>query len=608
VRGTKRSSLFAFAAVTTFAMSNPLGATTWHIQADGTGDRPTIRSGVLAAADGDTLLLAPGTYTGDGNWNVWIQDKALAIRSESGPDATIIDCQSTGYGIVMYRSASLPGATLEVSGITVQNAADTVDADGYGPYSGIIIWSYTLDSAIADNDVVSNCAGGLSVGRVPEGTGRVLARNNRVMDSGWGLVANCNSPTGASEITGNLVSGCGRGLSVLGIAGTIANNPVRDSSGGLQVSGRGGLDITSNVVTANNVGIAMEVDDVSSQWRTLRIEGNVVADNMGSTVALLLSGGGNPSYGPVSIQYNTVGNNVSEDGHAGVLVYLFVAEGGPDNPGIALSHNIIAFNSGVALLCGYDNMKASCNDIFGNAEGDAICGTDGGGNISFDPLFCDADGGDYSLRSDSPCLVGACGQIGALGEGCEAPVATLFTAFGAKAGAGVVEVRWEVSSDEGVESFVLHRSEVLRAQAVVIAEGVFDETVHSHIDTDVVPGATYSYELVLRTRDGVEIRSPEATATVPTLTTALAQNYPNPFNPSTTIEYTLGSTSLAVIGIYDASGKRVAEIDDGVRPPGTYRVEWNGRDTHGNALASGVYFYRIEGVPGAGTRKMIFVK
>jgi hypothetical protein len=67
-----------------------------------------------------------------------------------------------------------------------------------------------------------------------------------------------------------------------------------------------------------------------------------------------------------------------------------------------------------------------CNDSFGN--GSNWTGfpdpTGVGGNFSADPLFCDPDGGDFTLSSQSPCLPGNhpdgadCGLIGALGKGC----------------------------------------------------------------------------------------------------------------------------------------------------------------------------------------------
>jgi hypothetical protein len=99
-----------------------------------------------------------------------------------------------------------------------------------------------------------------------------------------------------------------------------------------------------------------------------------------------------------------------------------------------------------------------------------------------------------------------------------------------------------------------------------------------------------------------------AVTTAPVKQATLGQNRPNPFNPVTTIEYTVHERTPVVVGIYDALGKRVARLDQGIRDAGTHAVEWNGRDANGAPAVSGVYFYRLEGATGAGTRKMVLLK
>ncbi|HET6348695.1 MAG TPA: FlgD immunoglobulin-like domain containing protein [Candidatus Krumholzibacteria bacterium] len=97
-------------------------------------------------------------------------------------------------------------------------------------------------------------------------------------------------------------------------------------------------------------------------------------------------------------------------------------------------------------------------------------------------------------------------------------------------------------------------------------------------------------------------------AGAPRLTAVLDQNIPNPFNPTTSIPYTLARSMRVVIGIYDVSGARVARLDQGVQSPGAHAATWNGRDGSGRAVASGVYFYRMEGSAGTPQRKMMLLK
>jgi hypothetical protein len=73
----------------------------------------------------------------------------------------------------------------------------------------------------------------------------------------------------------------------------------------------------------------------------------------------------------------------------------------------------------------------------------------------------------------------------------------------------------------------------------------------------------------------------------------LAQNYPNPFNPVTSIEYTLREPAHALLRVFDVAGREVATLADGNEPAGNYRISWDGRGRGGEAMASGVYFYRL---------------
>jgi hypothetical protein len=91
-------------------------------------------------------------------------------------------------------------------------------------------------------------------------------------------------------------------------------------------------------------------------------------------------------------------------------------------------NNIVAFNhgppgwhTGMGIVT-YVGGTFDCNDSYGNDGGDYSWDVTGSTNVSKDPLFCDLDAGDYSLRSDSPCLTDSagCGLIGALGVGCDA--------------------------------------------------------------------------------------------------------------------------------------------------------------------------------------------
>jgi hypothetical protein len=90
--------------------------------------------------------------------------------------------------------------------------------------------------------------------------------------------------------------------------------------------------------------------------------------------------------------------------------------------------------------------------------------------------------------------------------------------------------------------------------------------------------------------------------------TTLAQNYPNPFNPQTSIGFSLKQRGRVTLSIYDVSGALVRELVNEDRVRGAYTETWDGRDTHGSAVASGVYFYRLVTNHTALSRKMVLLK
>lgn len=94
----------------------------------------------------------------------------------------------------------------------------------------------------------------------------------------------------------------------------------------------------------------------------------------------------------------------------------------------------------------------------------------------------------------------------------------------------------------------------------------------------------------------------------------LGQNYPNPFNPSTQIQYTLSQKSYVTLRIFNVMGQEVATLSNHVEDAGQHALQWNGTNSSGTAVSTGVYFYRIEVAPlGGGAhatslRKMMLIR
>jgi len=92
-------------------------------------------------------------------------------------------------------------------------------------------------------------------------------------------------------------------------------------------------------------------------------------------------------------------------------------------------------------------------------------------------------------------------------------------------------------------------------------------------------------------------------------TVAVYAPSPNPFGRSTTISYELATAGVVDARVYDASGRLVCVLVDSERlSPGERTCVWNGRDERGGAVASGVYFVRVELPDDVVTRRAVLIR
>ena len=123
------------------------------------------------------------------------------------------------------------------------------------------------------------------------------------------------------------------------------------------------------------------------------------------------------------------------------------------------------------------------------------------------------------------------------------------------------------------------------------------------------PGKVYHYTLVVLMSDASERRSSALRIITPSVRSMLGQNHPNPFNPGTTIEYSVHERARVNLVVYDVNGSVVRELVDGWRDAGSHVVSWDGTNSAGAGLASGVYFYSLTvGGKATSTRRMVLLK
>jgi len=111
----------------------------------------------------------------------------------------------------------------------------------------------------------------------------------------------------------------------------------------------------------------------------------------------------------------------------------------------------------------------------------------------------------------------------------------------------------------------------------------------------------------LEPRDDADIEPLTGVDETPTAL-SLAQNAPNPFDGRTGIAYSLPAEAHVKLAVYSVGGRRVCTLVDQTQPPGHWSVEWNGTDASGNAVAKGVYFYKLEAGGEIIERRMVLIQ
>jgi hypothetical protein len=335
-------------------------------------DFNTIQAGVDAATHGDTVLIAEGIYKGLGNREIDPCGKAIVIRSENGPDFTIIDGEQDGR---VFDIHSGEGPDTKLEDLTISNGY------AYRSYGGGI-------RCIDSSPTITNC----------------IIANNEAGYSGGGIYCrNCSSSISNCSIRHNSGGGIVCSRSSLNISNCIIQGNSAGSGGGIYAS-RSFLSIIGSIISGNSAGYPSEYAEAygggiccgDANIRNCIISGNLVYAGIWYGFAF----GGGISCGATSIINCTFFGNKASGG------LWFGADGGgiycEDSTEV---RNCILWDDrpNELFVVGSGNLIVTYSDIEGGWEGD--------GNIDQNPLFRDPDNGDYHLMAtyckdpyDSPCI------------------------------------------------------------------------------------------------------------------------------------------------------------------------------------------------------------
>jgi len=348
-------------------------------------DQPTIQAAINAAANGDVIQVAPGTYIE----NINFQGKAIRLSSDQGPQVTVIDGSQAGP-VVTFKSAETPQSVL--SGFTLRNGRASVSPGLDG--GGIFIQNSSptiVGNIIANNSAASGGGGISSSFGSPVIERNLITNNGQTPGFSGGVGGGGVSITGASaaQLLDNRIEG---------------NSWSTSSGGGLTLFAAGTPTVRNNVITGNTAysqGGGVWIVNISDALFVQNTITRNAAGSGGGVYYMVPSGG----RGPYFIN-NTISGNSSAQG-SGIYAEGFDGQ-------VQLTNNIIVAAPGqTAVFCGGTYEPTSkptfqFNDVVANSglRYGGICSDQTGvnGNISSDPLFQDEPTGDYHLKAGSPAI------------------------------------------------------------------------------------------------------------------------------------------------------------------------------------------------------------
>jgi probable HAF family extracellular repeat protein len=193
-------------------------ARTIYVDANGTGDYPTIQEAIDAAYDGDTVLVADGVYIGDGNRDLDFKGKSITVRSENGPENCIIDCNATEsepHRGFYFHNGERPGSILD--GLIITN--------GYGPKE---YWP---------------------------GVGTIYRGGGIYFDNSSPTIKNCKIIGNRTSDAPGTGDGVGAGICCYKASPTISNSQITDNVAGYAHGGGiYGLDSDASIINCNISG------------------------------------------------------------------------------------------------------------------------------------------------------------------------------------------------------------------------------------------------------------------------------------------------------------------------------------------------------------------
>ena len=545
------------------------------------------------------------------------------LTQNSGP--------GTVYGGAIYHFGG--GATI---------ANNTISENSASLGAGIYVYRHGgfAEVIIENNAITNNTGTGI---HTCGDSGSIVRYNTITNNTGYGVWDDAWSTT---QIFENTISGNSGGIrcghythSYASIIGnTITNNSGAGEGAGICLWAYSHCtSIERNIIRGNSATNGGGI--FSSEASPSIINNLIVANSATNRGGGILLGGSSCS----AIINNTIANNSADSCGGGICTQ--------NNASPKIINNILYFNTALDGAQLKVLWASSAVVSYSNIQG----GWEGTGNIDINPSFGNPTSGlEYDLGPGSPCLntgtiewtyndityyapdtdiegrqrpAGSGVDIGAYEQNDEATLAVELSAFTATASADGVILCWRTESEVNNVGFAIYRSGEKDGQYTEIGwvRGAGNSAMshdYQFFDKKVEVGKTYFYYIedvdIAGERDKSDIIQIMVTPqsrlqVVIPAKFALLQNYPNPFNPVTWLPYELALASYVTIHIYNTKGQLIRIINIGNQKAGIYTTKgraayWDGRDSLGRKVASGVYFYTLQAGKFRATRRMVIAK
>jgi len=594
-------------------------------------DQPTIQAGIDASVDADTVLVQPGIYYENINYNgknITVASLFLTTTDTTYISSTIIDGNENG-SVVTFENGEDSTAVLNGFHISFGSGTYSQHPSGNWNFFGGGIFCNLSSRPILQNLIISECdadyggglscsansnphlknikifeniassyGGGINCIESSPNISNIFISNNSANHGGGFSCWNSNPNIENANITNNSTVGFLGGGGVYSMFSdlTMLNSTVSDNSavhgGGISVGGDSNPILENMTISGNTAsecgGGIFCFDHVELFSNNLIIDSNTslngggiycsVFSSLNSLVNTLISNNSAVEYGggiylhmSNSVLRNvTISNNTTCDSGGGI----YCNESNPILQNVTISDNTASDNGG-GIYCKFNSSPSLINCITWNNLPTEIYFSDITNPNSISISYSDIQDGEAGIVTNNN------GTVNWLeGNIDEDP---LFVGT-------------------GDHPFMLQDLSPCVNAGISDTTGLnlpeFDLAGNPRVFGGRIDMGAYENQNVVVETD--EILIPKITK--------LYQNFPNPFNPSTTIKYSLKEDSKVKLNIYNIKGQKIKQLVNDQLAAGQHSVVWNGADNNNKSVSSGIYFYKLKTYNFEKTKKMILMK